>query len=251
MRSAREEFRLLVDSFEPRSREYWRQVAATLLGWVPQDAGVTSNHAMAVVRFISATLGVVFREVIPIASSLRFDYCLQPAIDHAKTSYDIPDHALPCMELAKEELKDSLKLERDRHERFVRKAQAYLMGVAVGVSFAIGMLGLLAKGGALLETARGMSLLIKALLIAVVLSLFMAAIAALWVIAPSEAWDLWLQERRSESDPEFEKRQVLKLALLNQGLNLISANHLSTSYTGMRNGMFLILFLLVWTIIVT
>jgi hypothetical protein len=164
----------------------------------------------------------------------------------AKRDYDIPEHAQHCMELSTDDLRDAHKLEVGRREQFARKAYAYLMGVAIGISFAIGMLGLAARS----PTAAPMSVPIRVILVAIVLSLFMAAIAALRVIAPSEAWDLWLQERHPKMEEDVQKKQLVKLTLLNQAYNLIAAHYLSTSYIGMRNGVYLVLGLLVWAIAV-
>jgi len=246
MRSAREEFRNLVDTFEPKSREYWQKVGSTILGLIPiKDAEAVRGFVNKCWRYLKAWGGFLLRETLPLLTSLWFEYRIKSAVSVAKQDYEIPEHAQQCLELSKDALKDAHKLELGRREQFTRKAQAYLMGVAVGVSFAVGMLGLFARA----HPAASVPVMLKIFLGSGVLSLFMAAVAALRVIAPSEGWDLWLQERYAEPEDELQKKQLLKLTLLNQAYNLIGASYLATSYIGMRNGVYLVLCLLLWTII--
>jgi hypothetical protein len=247
MRSAREEFRSLIDTFEPKSREYWQTVGSTLLGLIQKEDAESARSGFKKSWGILKAFGsCLLREIVPLLPSLWFEHRIKSAVRTARDDYDIPEHALPCLELSKDELKDAHKLELGRREQFTRKAQAYLMGVTVGVSFAVGMLGLSVK----VHPAEAIPLILKIALGVVVLSLFMAAISALHVIAPSESWDLWLQERYAGAKEDLQKKQLLKLTLLNQAYNLIAASCLSASYIGMRNGVYLVLSLLMWAIVI-
>jgi PIN domain nuclease of toxin-antitoxin system len=92
-----------------------------------------------------------------------------------------------------------------RREQFNRKAQAYLMGVTVATSFAVGILGIYVRAG-----AGGVPLALKLILLGAVISLVMSAVSALRVIAPSEAFDLYLQARHIV--PEDEKEGLARLS---------------------------------------
>jgi hypothetical protein len=251
MRSVREEFRRLIDTFDPKSREYWRKVGETFLGLLPDDH-VEAARGLAgwLSRLGRGGLGWFGRQIAPLLLSLWFSRQIHAAMDAAKGDYEIPDYAADRLQLSKDDLKDAHKLEVTRREQFTRKAQAYLMGVTVGTSFVIGMLGLWARAPEWVNSHPVVTYSLRAALLLVVLWLFMAAFAALRVIAPSQAYDTWLQERLIDADEEDTKKQLVKLILLNQGYNLIAANHLQASSVGMRNGVILVFIILLLMITV-
>jgi hypothetical protein len=249
MRSPVDEFRRLVETFDPKSREYWEHVGQTLRGLIPPKEMKLVHSCLG--RLWSAIyVGkvVLLGQVAPLIPSIWFSWHLKPIIQSARVDYELPEHAQVFTELTKDELKEAHKLELGRREQFNRKAQAYLMGVTLSTSFAIGMLNIMTRAQTASSSPSWLSVVLRMALGIVVISLFMSAIAALKVIAPSDVFDMWLQERHISPDAEMEKKQLIKLTLLNQGYNLIAANYLSASYIAMRNGVYLILCFLLWLI---
>jgi hypothetical protein len=247
MPSPPDEFRRLLREFSPQSRDYWVEVGRTLFGAVPEGHQQHLRTAYGRARGTATTAWeLLVSHLAPVVECVRLERQLRPEIERGKEDYEIPEHAAAYLALSKEELKDSLKIELGRKEQFNRKAQAYLMGVTLATSFAVGLLGVYAKGGGAMPPG------LKAVLVAVVVSLVMSAAGALRVIAPSMAFDLYLQNRLVEAvdvRDGFERRQLLKLTLLNQGHNLIAVTYLTASFRGMRNGLVLVTGVLIWAIL--
>lgn len=247
MPSASDEFRRLLREFSPQSRDYWQDVGRTLFGYVPEEHQQQVLSAIERARRAVRAVGeFLLSNLIPVVECVRLERRLRPEIERGGEDYDIPPHATGYLVLSKEDLKDSLKIEIARKEQFNRKAQAYLMGVTLASSFVVGLLGVYAKGGGAMPWG------LKVALVLLVVSLVMSAASALRVIAPSMAFDLYLQNRLPEVDDnpdDFEKRRLLKFVLLNQGHNLIAVTYLTSSYRGMRNGLFLITGVLIWLIV--
>jgi len=249
MSSAKDDFRRLIKTFKPSSQEYWQDVGRSLFGATREEHERKAQAALGVIGLFFSWLWSLFlSHLLPIVGCFWFERRLRPAIEQGKQDYEIPEHAKGYLDLSKDELKDSLKIEIARKEQFNRKAQAYLMGVTLASSFVIGVLGVYAKSG-----GSSLPFELKVVLLCLVFSLVMSAASALRVIAPSEAFDLYLQARHVLTDDdksELEKKQLLKLTLLNQGHNLIAVTYLTASFRGMRNGLILVTGVLAWAIIV-
>ncbi len=248
MRSVRDELRQVVGSFDPQSREYWGRVADLVARRVPPEM---AGHARLGVGAVGAAVGFFFREVAAIVPAVLEARRVRAAIDRERDRGGLPEEFARYRALPKDGLKDALKIEVARREQFTRKAQAYLMAVTLGTSFTIGVIGILAKAPSL---PPGPVVGFKVVLVGLVLSLFMSAVAALWVIAPSEAYDLFMQERTAptgdaEADDRDEKDRIIRLVLFNQAYSLVSAAYLSASYAGMRNGVWLVVAVLVAAIL--
>lgn len=249
MRSVRDDLRQVVESFDPQSRAYWDRVADLVAQRVsPEVAG----HARFGVRAVGVAVGFALREVASIVPGVLEARRVRAAIERERERGGLPEEYTHYRALPKDGLKDALKIEVARREQFTRKAQAYLMAVTLGTSFTIGVIGILTKAPSL---SQGPVVGFKIVLVGLVLSLFMSAVAALWVIAPSEAYDLYMQERTvptgvAEADDRDEKDRIIRLVLFNQAYSLISAAYLSASYAGMRNGVWLVVAVLIAAILV-
>ena len=146
MRSVRDELRQLVESFEPRSKEYWLRVGGFVARRLPPGAAIQARSGFgAAGRACGAAAGFFLREVVPIVPGIREGRRYLRAIARERGRDEVPEEFRPYEELPRDALKDSLKIEVSRREQFTRKAQAYLMAVTLGTSFTIGVLGVLGK----------------------------------------------------------------------------------------------------------
>jgi hypothetical protein len=247
MPSAWDDCRRLLDSFEPRSREYWSEFVVTVRGHMPGSLSqLPASELRRAVRWLwVCTDRLILSQTVPALSCLSIHWTISKRIKSERESFDLSEEMRMYVDLTLEDLRDSHKIELARREQFQRKAQSYLMAVTIATSFVLGFLGLALKSQSTSDASAHIPLAVKVLLLVGVGSLVMSAFTALRVIAPTEAFDLWLQARSVNESEEQQKGRLIKLIHLNQAYSLIAAPYVRASYVGMRNGIIVVTFLLV------
>lgn len=138
------------------------------------------------------------------------------------------------------DLKESHKAVLSLREQLQRRAQGYLMAVTVASSFSLGALSLLTR----VQNASGphlsMSCISRAMLLAVLISFFVSAMSALFVLGPSEVFDVWLRSQLPK-DENRQKADLIRFTQLNESYTMAYGHLARYSYNTMRNGVVLLL----------
>lgn len=151
------------------------------------------------------------------------------------------------LQLDASDLKDSHRAVLGLREQLQRRAQAYLATVAIGSSFAMGVISLIARshqggiGDALPWPTR-------LFLLGIVGSLMMSALCALAVLGPSELHDVWLRSQLPrDEDGQQQRANLIRFIQLNESWTIVFERYVRASYIAMRNG---VLLLFAWFVLV-
>lgn len=147
------------------------------------------------------------------------------------------------LQLALDDIKESLRAEITRRDQMNRRAQGFLGSVAVLSAFTIGTTSLLRPLG-----STPLNYVLSLGILGAVVFLGGAAWYALQILRPEQLYDVFLQARFRGEQPlaEPELKETLLFAIqLDQAYNLIFATYSERSYRCLRNGFICLLFVLI------
>lgn len=151
------------------------------------------------------------------------------------------------LKLDASDLKESHRAVLGLREQLQRRAQAYLATVAIGSSFAFGVISLAVRSHQG-NVADAFSWPTRLFLLGVVGSLMMSALCALAVLGPSELHDVWLRSQLPRDDAgEQQRANLIRFIQLNESWAFVFERYVRASYIAMRNG---VLLLFAWFVLV-
>ncbi len=162
-----------------------------------------------------------------------------------ENDFDLTDDMRLALALNEDALRESHRFELARREQLQRRAQSYMVAVAVAVSFTLTIL-------AASRSATDFQLRVggRVALFAVLYYLMLCGLTALHVIAPSPAFDFPLQQCVAMHEAGLDAKPCLiKSTYLNQNLVLALAAWSDVSRTALRNALVIIAALLAMLIV--
>lgn len=137
-----------------------------------------------------------------------------------------------------DDLRDSLRAILALRDQLQRRAQAYLMAVAVSLSFAIGASAMLVQAGEV-ETLKSVPFVSRLVVAMIVLNFITSALCSLLVLGPSNIYDTWL---RSKIPNKIDQRKAnaIRFIHLNESYSMAYSLQLRGAYNALRNGVILL-----------
>jgi hypothetical protein len=151
------------------------------------------------------------------------------------------------LKLDASDLRESHRAVLGLREQLQRRAQAYLATVAIGSSFAFGVISLVIRSHQG-DIGDAFAWPTRLFLMGVVGSLMMSALCALAVLGPSELHDVWLRSQLPRDEAgEQQRANLIRFIQLNESWAIVFERYVRASYIAMRNG---VLLLFAWFVLV-